>query len=96
MGKLLPRVSESATSAQAEADLDKSFTNGTIGRLVWSRQGGRAMFREAGAMMEMADYAERNGGKYAAAPAASLRNHALAIRVGVVKVLLWRTDHSQK
>lgn len=94
--KLLPGLEESATNAEAAADLDKSFTNGTIERLVWSRQGRRAMFREAGAMIEMAEYAERNGGKDAAAPAASLRSHALAIRVSVAKVLLRRTGHGQK
>ena len=90
--KLLPGRSESATSAEAAADLDKSYTNGTIERRAGSRRGRREMFLEAGAMMEMADYAERNGGNDAAAPVASLRSHALAIRVGVVKRMLRREN----
>jgi len=55
------------------------------------------MFRDAGAMMEMAEYAERNGAAEVAASAASLRNNATAIRTGVVRILPRQaTDKSQK
>jgi hypothetical protein len=46
------------------------------------------MFREAGTMMEMADYAERNGGSEAAPVAANVRSHAAAVRLAAVKSLL--------
>lgn len=39
------------------------------------------LFRAAGAMMEMADYAERNGGEAIRPVAANLRSHATAIRI---------------
>jgi hypothetical protein len=48
------------------------------------------MFREAGVMMEMADYAERNGGAESAPVVATLRSHAGAIRMGILKRLLSR------
>ena len=43
------------------------------------------MFREAGVMLEMADYAERNGGAEVAPLVARLRSHAMAIRVETLK-----------
>ena len=85
--KLRPGLSN-GTDAEAAADLDKRFTSGMIERRAMTAQGRRQMFREAGTMMEMADYAERNGDKEVAAVVASLRSHAMAMRAATVKDLL--------
>ena len=48
-------------------------------------RGRRTLFGAAGAMMEMADYAERNGGAETAPAAANLRGDATAIRIATAK-----------
>jgi hypothetical protein len=45
----------------------------------------RMMFRRAGAMMEMADYAERNGGAAIQPLGDDLRDHAAAIRIATAR-----------
>lgn len=79
--RLRPGLGNAETSSQAAADLDQSFSNEAIESSVRSRKGRREIFRGAGAMMEMADYAERNGGNEVAPMVANLRSHATAIRV---------------
>ena len=86
VGRLLPRLS-SARGDLAEA-IDRRFTNGMIERRAASAAGRREMFREAGAMMEMADYAERNGEATNAPAVASVRSHAVAIRLRTVMSFL--------
>jgi len=85
--KLRPGLSKS-TDAEAAADLDKRFTNGTIEQRALTAQGRRTIFREAGVMMEMADYAERNGDQEVAPVVANLRGHAAAIRAATAKDVL--------
>jgi hypothetical protein len=81
-------LGKSAMNDEAAAELDRDFSNGAIERRAQSPQGRHAMFREAGAMMEMADYAERNGDAESAPVVASLRSHAVAIRTRTVKSFL--------
>jgi hypothetical protein len=83
--KLRPGLGKAAKSAEVAADLDKSFTNEAIERRARSAQGRREMYRGAGAMMEMADYAEQNGGAETGPVVGSLRSHALAIRMATAK-----------
>ncbi|MFZ0745263.1 MAG: hypothetical protein WAM85_12710 [Terracidiphilus sp.] len=47
----------------------------------------RAMHRSSGAMLEMADYAERNGDSVDPALLGSLRSDAIHIRIGTAKAL---------
>jgi hypothetical protein len=75
-------------SADAAAEMDRRFTSEAIARRVGDARGRRSMFRHAGAMMEMADYAERNGGAASAPAAANLRSHATAIRIATVRDFL--------
>src|SRR6266536_1331174 len=59
----------------------------------WSVGGERrlwGMFREAGVMLEMADYAERNGTSVDLAIVNTLRRDALRIRIDVLKALVGR------
>jgi hypothetical protein len=65
--------------------MDRRFTGDAIARLVSDGRGRRRMFRDAGAMMEMADYAERNGDAANAPVVANLRSHAMAIRVATMR-----------
>jgi hypothetical protein len=50
------------------------------------------MFHDAGVMLEMAEYAERNGGPEVASLVASLRDHALAIRLATAKSAVGKRD----
>jgi len=83
---LLPGLG--AKQDDSAAEIDRRFTNGAIEGRAASAQGRRQMFDEAGVMMEMADYAERNGGVATAPAVASVRNHAAAIRIATAKSLL--------
>ena len=85
MEKLRPGLGKVAASAQAAEELDRSFSKEVIDRRAGSREGRREMFQGAGAMMEMADYAERNGDKEVAPLIANLRSHAMAIRIETAK-----------
>ncbi len=76
---------EGGSSADLAAEMDRHFTSEEIAQRALTAQGRRAMFREAGVMLEMADYAERNGGAEIAPLVARLRSHALAIRMGTLK-----------
>jgi hypothetical protein len=78
-------LGKAAKSSEVAADLDKSFTNEAIERRARSAQGRREMYRNAGAMMEMADYAERSSEEATAPAVASLRSHAVAIRTATAK-----------
>jgi hypothetical protein len=51
----------------------------------------RAIYREAGVMLELADYAERNGDPSETAMVKALRSDAVQIRIGVVKTLVMRS-----
>jgi hypothetical protein len=51
----------------------------------------RAIYREAGVMLELADYAERNGDSSDTATVKALRIDAVQIRIGVVKTLVMRS-----
>ena len=51
----------------------------------------RAIHREAGVMLELADYAERNGDSSDTAMVKALRIDAVQIRLGVVKTLVMRS-----
>ena len=62
------------------AELDSRFSNKAIEEDAAHAEGRQRMFHEAGAMMEMADYAERNGTQDVAPVVARLRAHAMAIR----------------
>ena len=83
--KLLPGSGKASTSADVATDLDKRFTNEAIETRARSVPGRREMHRSAGTMMEMADYAERNGGTPTTSAVASLRSHAAAIRIATAK-----------
>jgi hypothetical protein len=73
-------ISAEETNASV-AELDKQFSNEVIEESAGTVEGRRRMFHEAGLMLEMADYAERNGSATVAPVVASLRAHAFAIRV---------------
>ena len=76
-------LESSAIAAKSE---DRS-TAEAIAQRVHGRRGRRMMFHRAGAMMEMADYAERNGGQ-AIDPLVNedlSGNHAAAIRIATAK-----------
>jgi hypothetical protein len=83
--RLLVRVELDPKSADIAAKLDERFTNKAIEQRAGSVQGRRLLFRAAGAMMEMADYAERNGGAAITPAAANLRGHAMSIRIATAK-----------
>lgn len=72
-------------TANLAAEMDQHFTSEAIAKRAQSAHGQRRMFREAGVMLEMADYAERNGDAEVAPLVARLRSHALAIRVKTLK-----------
>jgi len=76
---------QGGSSADLAAEMDRHFTSEEIARRALTAQGRRTMFREAGVMLEMADYAERNGGAEVAPLVARLRSHALTIRMGTLK-----------
>jgi hypothetical protein len=76
--------------ADTAAKIDRCFSRAEIETRASTTQGLRRLFRDAGLMLEMADYAERHGGIEVRALVASLRSHAMAIRVGVVMRLLSR------
>jgi hypothetical protein len=88
VAKLRFSFSSGESSADLAAEMDRYFTGEEIAKRAQTIHGRRTMFREAGVMLEMADYAERNGGAEAASLVASLRSHALAIRMGTAKSLL--------
>ncbi len=83
--KLRPGLGKAAKSAEVASDMDKSFTNQAIERRARSAQSRREMYRGTGAMMEMADYAEQNGGVTTAPAVMSLRSLAVAIRIATAK-----------
>lgn len=79
------RADAGAQSADIAAEMDRRFTNQTIEQRVGSVRGRRLLFRAAGVMIEMADYAERNGGVTIRPAAANLRGHAMAVRIATAK-----------
>jgi hypothetical protein len=85
VAKLRLSLSEATSNADVAAEMDRYFTSEAIAKRAQSAHGRRTMFREAGVMLEMADYAERNGGAEVAPLVARLRSHATAIRVGTLK-----------
>ncbi|MGA8668931.1 MAG: hypothetical protein WB679_03615 [Terracidiphilus sp.] len=85
VARLRLNSSKGGSSADLAAEMDRCFTSEEIAKRALTAQGRRAMFREAGVMLEMADYAERNGGAEIAPLVARLRSHALAIRMGTLK-----------
>ena len=85
VARLRLNFSKGGSSADLAAEMDRYFTSEEIARRALTAQGRRTMFREAGLMLEMADYAERNGGAEIAPLVARLRSHALAIRMGTLK-----------
>jgi hypothetical protein len=85
VARLRLNFSKGGSSADLAAEMDRHFTSEEIARRALTAQGRRTMFREAGVMLEMADYAERNGGAEVAPLVARLRSHALTIRMGTLK-----------
>lgn len=83
--KLLVRLDLDPKGADTAAKMDERFSNQAIEQRAGSIRGRRMLFRGAGAMVEMADYAERNGGIAIRAAAANLRGHATAIRIVTAK-----------
>ena len=83
--RLLVRLDLDPKSADTAAKMDERFTNDAIEQRAGTVGGRRMLFHAAGAMMEMADYAERNGGGAARPAAENLRDHAMAIRTMTVK-----------
>jgi hypothetical protein len=75
------------SSADLAAEMDRYFTREEIAKRAQTKHGRRTMFHEAGVMLEMADYAEQNGGAEVAPLVARLRSHAMAIRMGTAKSL---------
>ena len=69
-------------------ELDSRFSAEEIEARAATSEGRKRMFREAGALLEMADFAEQNGAAEVAPVAANLRAHATAIRVEAAKKLL--------
>jgi CRP-like cAMP-binding protein len=69
------------TRVNASDALDSCFSAEEIERRVATREGRGQMFREAGVMLEMADYAENSGEPEVATVVARVRAHAFAIRV---------------
>ena len=74
------------------AAIDRIFSREEIEKCAKSAHGRRTMFHEAGVMLEMADYAERNGGAEVAPLVASLRSRALGIRLAMAKSVVFRRD----
>lgn len=74
------------------AELDGQFTSDGIRLRAAMPEGRRGMFREAGVMLEMADYAERNSMGQGSPVIVRLRDHALWIRIATAKdaMPLWR------
>ena len=85
VARLRSSFSTCESTADLAAEMDRYFTSEVIARRAQTRRGRRTMFREAGVMLEMADYAERNGGAEVAPLVARLRSHAMAIRVETLK-----------
>jgi hypothetical protein len=85
VARLRLSFSTGESSADLAAEMDRYFTSEEIARRAQTMHGRRTMFREAGVMLEMADYAERNGGAEVAPLVARLRSHAMAIRVETLK-----------
>jgi hypothetical protein len=81
------RLSFSAgeSSADLAAEMDRYFTSEEISKRAQTMHGRRTIFREAGVMLEMADYAERHGGAEVAPLVARLRSHAMAIRMETLR-----------
>jgi hypothetical protein len=94
--RLLVGVRDGATSAEAAEIVDEHFTREAIAWRVSQEQGRRELFREAGVMLEMADYAEKNEIKDAGPVAANLRSHATAIRIATLQHLLRMRDKQNK
>jgi hypothetical protein len=80
VARLHPALGDSSRADTSTA-LDSCFSAEEIETRVATREGRAGMFREAGVMLEMADYAERNGEAEVAPVVARLRAHALKIRV---------------
>lgn len=89
---LLAGSSGDGASVNFAVEIDRRFTNQSIEQRVGSPRGRRTMFRDAGVMMEMADYAERNGGERQALFVTALRRHALAIRIGTLRDFVRRGE----
>jgi hypothetical protein len=88
VSRLRLSFSSGTSSADLAADMDRYFTSEEIVRRAQTMLGRRMMFREAGMMLEMADYAERNSGAEVAPLVARLRTHAITIRMGTAKSLV--------
>jgi hypothetical protein len=88
VAKLRFNFSMCRSSADLAAEMDRYFTSEEIARRAQTAHGRRTMFREAGVMLEMADYAERNGSAEVASLVARLRSHAIAIRMGTATSLV--------
>src|SRR5581483_6250780 len=81
---IVQKLGIGADEIHADArEIDRQFSNKVVEERARSGEGRRQMFREAGVMLQMADYAERNGASTVAPVVASLRAHALAIRVEI-------------
>ena len=85
VASLRTNFSPVAASEDLAAEMDRHYTSEMIAKRAASVDGRRTMCREAGVMLEMADYAERNGGAEVAPLVARLRSHALAIRLATLK-----------
>jgi hypothetical protein len=85
VARLRLSFSTGESSAGPAEEMDRYFTSEVIAKRAQTTHGRRTMFREAGVMLEMADYAERNGGAEVAPLVARLRSHAMAIRVETLK-----------
>ncbi len=89
------RNARSWESLVARLELDRSHVSAASIRagaedaplLVKDREGLRTMYQQAGVMVEIADYAERNGSKMDPTAIAELRRDAIAVRVETWKAL---------
>lgn len=88
VARLQPELAGAAPGTNLAAAIDRLFSREEIETRTQNAHGRRTLFRNAGVMLEMAEYAERNGGAEVAPIVASLRSHALAIRMATAKSML--------
>lgn len=85
VARLQPDLRKAAPGTSFAVAIDRLFSGDAIEAQAKSARGRRTMFHNAGVMLEMAEYAERNGGTETAPLIASLRSHAWAIRLATAK-----------
>jgi hypothetical protein len=92
VARLQPGLGGAAPGTNLVVAIDRIFSRDEIETRAKSAHGRESMFHDAGVMLEMAEYAERNGGPEVASLVASLRDHALAIRLATAKSAVGKRD----